>query len=91
MIMDDLDAKSKKASLRNDGGQSLSGVTILNLENNMCRYIVDAPLYADTYYCGDPKERGVYCAAHAEMCYYGPKRKRPDNAHDNPAQSDTAV
>ena len=67
------------------------GVTILNLENNMCRYIVDAPLYPDTYYCGDPKELGSYCAVHAEMCYYGPKRKCPDNAHDNPAQSDTAV
>ena len=67
------------------------GVTILSLENNMCRYIVDAPLYPDTYYCGDLKERGSYCAAHAEMCYHGPKRESPDNAHDHPAQSDTAT
>ena len=64
MIMDDLDAKSKKASLRNDGGQSLSGVTMLELRIFHCRYIVSEALF-----CGDTVHRVSYCKAHYRLCY----------------------
>ena len=64
MIMDDLDAKSKKAPLRNDGGQSLSGVTMLELRIFHCRYIVSEALF-----CGDTVHRVSYCKAHYRLCY----------------------
>ena len=64
MILDDLDAKSKKASLRNDGGQSLSGVTMLELRIFHCRYIVSEALF-----CGDTVHRVSYCKAHYRLCY----------------------
>ena len=64
MIMDDLDAKSKKASLRNDGGQSLSGVTMLELRIFHCRYIVSGALF-----CGDTVHRVSYCKTHYRLCY----------------------
>ena len=69
MIMDDLDAKSKEAPLRNDGGQSLFGVTILELRIFHCRYIVSGALF-----CGDTVHRVSYCKAHYRLCYLPPKR-----------------
>jgi hypothetical protein len=64
MIMDDLDAKSKKAPLRNAGGQSLFGVTMLELRIFHCRYIVSEGLF-----CGDTVHRVSYCKAHYRLCY----------------------
>ena len=64
MIMDDLDAKSKEAPARNDGGQSLSGVTMLELRIFHCRYIVSGALF-----CGDTVHRVSYCKAHYRLCY----------------------
>jgi hypothetical protein len=55
MIMDDLDAKSKEAPLRNAGGQQLSGVTLLELRIFHCRYIVSGALF-----CGDTVHRVSY-------------------------------
>jgi hypothetical protein len=72
MIMDDLDAKSKEAPLRNDGGQSLFGVTILELRIFHCRYIV-----SDGFFCGDEVHRVSYCKAHYQLCYVKPKRPPP--------------
>ena len=68
MIMDDLDAKSKEAPLRNDGGQSLFGVTILNLRIFHCRYIVSEGLF-----CGVEVHRVSYCRAHYRLCYVAKK------------------
>ena len=70
MIMDDLDAKSKEAPLRNDGGQSLFGVTILELRIFHCRYIVNEGIF-----CGDTVHRVSYCKAHYRLCYV--KAKAP--------------
>ena len=64
MIMDDPDAKSKEAPARNDGGQSLSGVTMLELRIFHCRYIVSGALF-----CGDTVHRVSYCKAHYRLCY----------------------
>ena len=66
MIMDDLDAKSKKAPLRNDGGQSLSGVTMLELRIFHCRYIISE---AEALFCGAEVHRVSYCKAHYRLCY----------------------
>jgi hypothetical protein len=64
MIMDDLDAKSKEAPLRNDGGQQLFGVTILELRIFHCRYVIGEALF-----CGDTVHRVSYCKAHYRLCY----------------------
>ena len=74
MIMDDLDAKSKKAPLRNDGGQSLSGVTMLELRIFHCRYIVSE---AEALFCGAEVHRVSYCKTHYSLCYVKPKRPPP--------------
>ena len=71
MIMDDLDAKSKEAPLRNAGGQSLFGVTILELRIFHCRYIVNE---AETLFCGAEVHRVSYCKQHYRLCYLPPKR-----------------
>jgi hypothetical protein len=70
MIMDDLDAKSKEAPARNDGGQSLFGVTILELRIFHCRYIVNEGIF-----CGGEVHRVSYCKAHYRLCYI--KAKAP--------------
>jgi hypothetical protein len=64
MIMDDPDAKSKEAPVISGGGQSLSGVTILELRIFHCRYIVSGALF-----CGDTVHRVSYCKAHYRLCY----------------------
>ena len=49
-----------------------NGLTILTLRRNSCRFIVredDTPIY-----CGAPKERGPYCAAHYKVCYVPVKK-----------------
>jgi len=64
MIMDDPDAESKEAPVKNGGGQSLSGVTMLELRIFHCRYIVSGALF-----CGDTVHRVSYCKAHYRLCY----------------------
>ena len=64
MIMDDSDAESKEAPVISDGGQSLSGVTMLELRIFHCRYIVSGALF-----CGDTVHRVSYCKAHYRLCY----------------------
>jgi len=74
MIMDDLDLQSKEAPVRNDGGQSLFGVTILELRMFHCRYIVNE---AEGLFCGGEVHRVSYCKAHYRLCYVKPKRPPP--------------
>ena len=54
--------------------------TVLTLRLMDCRYIV-AGAGLDAVYCGQPKERGSYCAEHGARCYIAPKpgrrRERP--------------
>ena len=64
MIMDDLDQFRKEAPPRNEGSQSLFGVTILELRIFHCRYIVSGALF-----CGDTVHRVSYCKAHYRLCY----------------------
>ena len=70
MIMDDLDAESKEAPLRNGEGQQLSGVTLLELRIFHCRYIVNEGIF-----CGGEVHRVSYCKAHYRLCYI--KAKAP--------------
>ena len=74
MIMDDLDAKSKKALPRNGEGQQLSGVTLLELRIFHCRYIVSE---AEALFCGAEVHRVSYCKTHYSLCYVKPKRPPP--------------
>jgi hypothetical protein len=64
MIMSDVDNQSKEAPVKNGGGQSLSGVTLLELRIFHCRYIVSEALF-----CGDPVHRVSYCKTHYRLCY----------------------
>lgn len=70
MIMDDLDPSCKEAPARNDGGQSLFGVTILELRIFHCRYIVKE---AEGLFCGGEVHRVSYCKTHYRLCYLPPK------------------
>lgn len=72
MIMADADDQSKEAPVRNDGGQSLSGVTILELRIFHCRYIVSE---AEALFCGAEVHRVSYCRTHYRLCYV--KAKAP--------------
>lgn len=64
MIMSDVDGQSKEAPVKNGGGQSLFGVTILELRIFHCRYIVSEGLF-----CGGAVHRVSYCKAHYRLCY----------------------
>ena len=68
MIMSDVNDQSKEAPAKNDGGQSLSGVTILELRIFHCRYIVGEVLF-----CGVEIHRSSYCSKHYALCYVTPR------------------
>jgi hypothetical protein len=72
MIMDDFDQSRKKALLRNEGGQPLLGVTLLELRIFHCRYIVSE---AEALFCGGEVHRVSYCKVHYRLCYI--KAKAP--------------
>ena len=50
-------------------------VSLFNLKADHCRYAVRG-VGAGTFYCGEPKERGSYCAAHGAICYVEPEAHR---------------
>jgi GcrA cell cycle regulator len=43
--------------------------TLLSIRDRECRYVIDEPAGASTLFCGDPVERGSYCAAHSRIVY----------------------
>lgn len=43
------------------------------LKAHSCRYVVNDGQPEQFIFCGATKERGSYCAAHAEICYMPPK------------------
>ena len=43
-------------------------ISFMDLTSFHCRYILNDPKQG-ALYCGDPKERGSYCAFHANLCY----------------------
>lgn len=53
-------------------------VQLDGLRLGSCRYIVSGS-GPSAFYCGDPKERGSYCAGHAAICYIDPKAYRSQN------------
>jgi hypothetical protein len=63
-------------------------IRITDLNYNSCRYpVTESTTVQDTFYCGHPKERGAYCAYHAQLCYTPiALYKRSDN-HDFAAKS----
>jgi hypothetical protein len=63
-------------------------IRITDLGYNSCRYLVtESTTVKNTFYCGHPKERGAYCAYHAQLCYTPiALYKRSDN-HDFTAKS----
>jgi hypothetical protein len=73
MIMDDLDPQIKKAPVRNDGGQPLFGVTLLELRLINCRYVIGSDEDLGAIFCGSEVHRVSYCRAHYRLCYI--KRK----------------
>lgn len=61
---------------------------ITDLTYNTCRYIVtDVTTYKNTYYCGQAKERGSYCAYHAQMCYVSHSEYKELVKDDPPTRS----
>lgn len=41
----------------------------MDLRRTSCRYVVSGDRPENFLFCGDPKERGSYCAEHAALCY----------------------
>ena len=68
--MSDVDNQNNEAPVISGGGQSLSGVTILELRIFHCRYIV-----SDALFCGVEVHRVSYCKDHYRLCYV--KAKAP--------------
>lgn len=71
--MDDLEGQSKEAPVRNDGGQSLFGVTLLELRLVNCRYVIGSDEDHGAIFCGSEVHRVSYCKTHYRLCYI--KRK----------------
>ena len=72
--MSDIDNQNNEAPVISGGGQSLSGVTMLELRIFHCRYIVSE---AKGLFCGDTVHRVSYCKTHYSLCYVKPKRPPP--------------
>lgn len=52
---------------------SEKNVRFWKLTAQSCRYVVNDGRAEDFIFCGEPKQRGSYCAAHADICYMPPK------------------
>jgi len=44
-------------------------ISIMDLTNKSCRYIIDSDRRRGAIYCGSPKQYKSYCKAHADLCY----------------------
>lgn len=53
-----------------------SRVTVLTLIPAHCRWPIGDPQEPDFHFCGQKRERGSYCAAHAAMAYQPPPQPR---------------
>jgi len=60
---------TKRGRPRKPPAPPAKAITLLQLRENSCRYIFDLPDQSNVFFCGQPKERGSYCAYHAELCY----------------------
>ena len=49
--------------------KSRNGIRFMQLRSSSCRYVVSGKEPENFLFCGDPKERGSYCAEHAQLCY----------------------
>ena len=49
-------------------------VPLMALTGKCCRWPLGDPLEPGFGFCGAPRERGSYCAEHAERCY---QRRKP--------------
>ena len=60
--------------------QSPLGLDLCDLTDRTCRY----PVHNENEpvaFCGHPVSHRSYCAAHFAICYYEPRKERPDQAH----------
>jgi GcrA cell cycle regulator len=48
------------------------GIRFMQLRSSSCRFIISGKEPENFLFCGDPKERGSYCAEHAALCYVPP-------------------
>lgn len=74
MIMLDFRTQCKEAPAKNDGGQSLLGITILELRLVNCRYIVSSNEDHGAMFCGAVVHKVSYCRAHYALCYITPSK-----------------
>jgi hypothetical protein len=49
-------------------------LTLMQLKNNSCRYVVNDGHASQFLFCGKPKEKGSYCMEHANLCYIKPHK-----------------
>lgn len=58
------------------------GITLLELNIDTCRYILDTPQFEKVFYCGEQVEHGSYCAKHGALCYVKPYKEQVRDSHD---------
>lgn len=44
-------------------------ISIMELKENSCRYVIGSDRRRGALYCGKPKARRSYCEEHAKLCY----------------------
>lgn len=63
-------------------------IRIFDLTHSSCRYIVsDTDGVQNTFYCGETKDSGAYCAYHAQLCYVSMATYKKMAANDPPTRS----
>ncbi len=63
--------------------QAFIGITITQLTNRSCRYILNDGESEDYLYCGQVRSRGAYCNHHAKMCYISHTKKSVNRPTDS--------
>lgn len=81
MIMDDLNASCKETLPKNGEGQTLFGVTILELRLFSCRFIIGSNEDVGAIFCGMQTAKGSYCEAHHKICYIAPVKSPTASGH----------
>lgn len=58
------------------------GVSLLGLKSSSCRYIISSESSHAVIFCGEDKERGSYCAHHAQICYVPTPAKKAKKSNE---------
>jgi hypothetical protein len=64
-----------------------SGIKLMDLKNNSCRFIVNDGPAQSFLFCGKEKEKGPYCSDHRKLCYVKVTPKQRNNLEGKKSSS----